>query len=180
MKYKLATLVITAVVTVTIFPQEEKTAPENNTVQEMVNPGAIPVGSMEEITFMDGLSAKKTASAEDFLILVTLRLGKNYENFAASREREIQSGVLQKDQLSQKDAGLTIGQFSRFLAREKKLKDSLFYNIFGWERYAYTAVAAEGYLPYGRSPRETMTGEELLEAYRLAYESPSADFGADE
>lgn len=129
----------------------------------------IAKGSIAEIRYIDRLSQKKETTAEDFLIVYTLQQGDNYQKFSYERKALAQKGYVDEDQLVAKDSPLGRQEVAAILARKLDLRDSLFYLITGWERYAYRACVAAGIMSHGQNPYAVLTGAELIEINRLAH-----------
>lgn len=157
-------------------PSKTKKAQKPATEQTAIIERPIEKGSIDEINFIENLSRKRKVSAQDFLMLYTLQKGNNFESYEASRNTLLKKGYISENDLKNAQEDFRIGNICRIIVKEKKLNDSLLYNITGLTRYAYTAVAAEGIIPYGRSPRSVLTGEELIEINRLAFEKAEEDF----
>jgi hypothetical protein len=119
--------------------------------------------SMGDLNFINDLGDKRHAGFGDAVKFMVLEMGRNSTGFAADlallERRGISGGY---EGMKEKDP-VRKGVLARMVARRLNLKDSLFYRIFGTERYAFRACAAAGIMISNGSEWDIVSGDELVE-----------------
>lgn len=124
--------------------------------------GAQDMGSL---TFIENLGNKKKATFGDAVTFYMLTLDKKRTGFARDLASLQKEGIAAGYDLKADDV-LRRGVIARMVARHLKLKDSLWYVVFGTERYAYRACVATGLMSPRGSEWDKVSGEELIEIMR--------------
>jgi hypothetical protein len=114
------------------------------------------------VNFVNQLGDKKQATFGDAVTIYLLTLGKDPKGFNIDVQALTGMGIL-KDNDYKADTPLRRGMIANMVARHLKLGDSLFYNIFGTERYAFRACIAARLMEAEGSEWDDISGEELLE-----------------
>jgi hypothetical protein len=132
------------------------------------------VQSQESVTFINALGEKDTATFGNAVTIFMYVINQTPKNFsqdnAALTARGISAGMEYGA-----DRPLRRGMIAKMVARHMDLRGSLMYNIFGTERYAYTACVDGGVMdPYG-SEWDVLSGEELIEVISRMTESTEGD-----
>lgn len=123
---------------------------------------ALSAQNTDSVSFMNDLAMKKTATIGDAVRLFLLATGKAPSNFTADAKSLTDAGLLPDRVLKEEDV-LKRGLLAKMIAKHLQLNDSLFFNIFKSERYAFTAcVAANLMVPEG-SEYDKISGSELVE-----------------
>jgi hypothetical protein len=91
-----------------------------------------------------------------------LQTGRSYTDFS-SGVAELKAAGLLPDREYSADEPLRKGMLALMSARYLKLDDSVWYMLFGTERYAYAACVSGGVMRGGGSTSETVSGPELIE-----------------
>lgn len=108
------------------------------------------IADKEEVTYAEGI--------QFFLMVIEKKVGSFQDNVNFLNKEGLTKGInLTKDSL------LRRGTLSLIIARHLKLSDSLLYNIFKSERYAYRACAAKEIMEYDGSEWDILSGGELVE-----------------
>lgn len=124
---------------------------------------AVPAGkTVDTVSYLHDLSKKELSSTEDSVRLFVLQTGRSYTDFS-SGVAELKAAGLLPDREYSADEPLRKGMLALMSARYLKLDDSVWYLLFGTERYAYTACVSGGVMRGGSSTSETVSGPELIE-----------------
>jgi hypothetical protein len=122
--------------------------------------------SAHEITFLSELSEKNKVTFGDAVAMYMYTLGKAPEktwvNYDAALKVLKEMKLLKADRYD-KDKPLRRGMLALMIARQLRLKGSLFYLMFDTERYAFRACVAAKIMDADGSEWDTMTGDELIE-----------------
>ena len=112
---------------------------------------AVGVGQdISQITFINELDGKSSATYSDALSMFRFQAGAS-NSYMLSGYSD--------------DSKLTKGMVSLMAARFLNLKQSLMYNIFGIERYAYRACLADNLFSGDGSENDLISGSELIELF---------------
>ena len=122
----------------------------------------IAVQKVATVEYLQNLSKSEHATVGDAVRLFSLQSGKGYKNFDAGLSSIKQEGILPEKQYDEQD-NLSRGLLAFMVARYLKLSDSLWFNLFGAERYAYNACASAKIMPEGKSEWDRMSGPDLIE-----------------
>lgn len=125
--------------------------------------------SMSVLNYINELGNKPHAVYGDAVKLIVLDMGEKTLGFqndlAVLNSKNITSGYALDE-----NTALRKGVLARLIARYLDLSDSLFYNIFETERYAFRACVAAGIMVSNGSEWDPVSGEELLEIMRMTAE----------
>jgi hypothetical protein len=124
--------------------------------------GSLFAQSTATVEYLQNLSKAESATVGDAVKLFSLQSGKGYQNFDSSSSSLKQEGILPDKQYSEQDS-LSRGLLAFMVTRYLKLTDSLWFNLFGAERYAYNACASAKIMPEGKSEWDKMSGPDLIE-----------------
>ena len=117
---------------------------------------------ISQVTFINEIADKEQVTYGEgiqfFLMVIEKKIGSFQENVNFLNKEGLTKGITLT-----KDSPLRRGTLSLILARHLKLSDSLLYNIFKSERYAYRACAAKEIMEYDGSEWEILSGGELVE-----------------
>jgi len=119
--------------------------------------------SMSILNYVNDLGNRKQAVFGDIVKFIVLDMGEKTLGFDSdlsvlNAHNRIASGYnLPENTMLRK------GVAARLIARYLSLKDSLLYNIFGTERYAFRACVAAGIMISDGSEWDYVSGEELIE-----------------
>ncbi len=116
----------------------------------------------QEINFINSLADRKVVTFEDGVKMFLYTLGKAPAGFDAD-VAYLKGLKLLKARSYDKDRPLSRGMLALMVARQLKLKGSLFFLIFDTERYAHRACVAENIMAASTSELDRLTGDELLE-----------------
>lgn len=116
----------------------------------------------DTVSWVHELSKKDRVSFEDSVRLFVLQTGVKYSDFSSGVVALRSQGIL-SDREYTADEPLTRGRLAFMTARYMKLDDSLWYVVFGTERYAYAACVSGGFMKAGRSVSGAVSGPELIE-----------------
>jgi hypothetical protein len=130
---------------------------------------AFSFASAQEINFVNELAAKKVVTFEDGVKMFIYTLGKVPAGFE-NDVRVLRDMKLLKFKKYDKNKPLRRGMLALMVARQLKLKGSLFYLMFDTERYAHRACMAEDIMDPNSSELDKLTGDELLEVMALVSE----------
>jgi len=120
---------------------------------------------MGSLAFINDLADKKTATFGDAVKLFVVTLDRNSAGFRQDLNVLKKAGVATGYDIKEK-APLRKGVVARMAARYLKLDDSLWYDLFGTERYAFRACVAAEIMIVDGSEWDTVSGEELIEIMR--------------
>ncbi|MFH0975302.1 MAG: hypothetical protein V1874_05905 [Spirochaetota bacterium] len=118
--------------------------------------------NLQSIEFINNVADKDKALYADGINFFMLVTGKKIQSFEENIRVLNREGITTGITLT-KNSPLRRGALALMLARYLRLGDSLFYKIFGTERYAYRACAANKLMSYDGSEWETLSGGELIE-----------------
>ncbi|MCP4134773.1 MAG: hypothetical protein GY754_27610 [bacterium] len=130
-----------------------------NTVVSVVPASGQNIGSL---SFIHQLGDKEKASLEDGVTFFVLTMGQTSSSFDAN-VAALKAKTLLNDSKYDKNAPLRRGLLAGMICRYLKLGDSLFYKIFGTDRYAFRACIAAGLMDVDGSEWDILSGEELIE-----------------
>jgi hypothetical protein len=124
---------------------------------------ALPVGAQENtsIAFINSLDAQKSATFSDAVTFMAYIETGSTKGFAGDLALLKKEGIVITEYGEK--APLKRGALAKIIALKAKLKDSLLFNIFHSERYAFRACVAAGIMPANRSEYDTLSGTELIE-----------------
>jgi hypothetical protein len=112
--------------------------------------------------FLDEITDKVSVTIEDAVKLYVMIIDKKPGDFD-SNVAALKSAGLIKDETINKSDNLRRGLLASMIARHLKLGDSIFYMIFGTERYAYTACVAAEIMDSNGSEWDVLSGGEVVE-----------------
>jgi len=122
--------------------------------------------SMVVLNYINELGNKERASFGDIVKLIALDMGEKTLGFESDLSvLNARKKIAGNYNLSE-NAPLRKGTAARLIARYLRLTDSVMYNIFGTERYAYRACVAADIMIADGSEWDYVSGEELLEIMR--------------
>ena len=121
--------------------------------------------SMEDLNFINDLGEKKQTTFGDAVKFMVFEMDMNSTSFARDLSILSDKGIATGYTYG-KDDILRKGVIARMVARYLKLDDSVFYRLFGTERYAFRACVAAGIMVSDGSERDRVTGDELIEIMR--------------
>ena len=110
---------------------------------------------ISQVMFINELDRKETATYGDALRLLKFQIG-------IISDSDFDSYFFKGYHY---DMELTKGKAARIVAWYLRLKQSLMYNIFKTERYAYRACVAEKFFSTDGSENDLMSGSELIELF---------------
>ena len=119
--------------------------------------------SMGDLNFINDLGDKKHATFGDAVKFMVLETGQNSTSFAADLALLGRKGISKGYESRKEKDPVRKGVLARMVARRLNLGDSLFYRIFGAERYAFRACAAAGIMTSNGSEWDIVSGDELVE-----------------
>ena len=122
--------------------------------------------SMNVLNYVNELGDKKQASFGDAVKLIVLDMGENTSGFESDLSVLNARNKIAAGYSLSENAPLRKGVVARLIARYLRLTDSLVYNIFGTERYAFRACVAADIMIADGSEWDYVSGEELLEIMR--------------
>lgn len=114
------------------------------------------------------LGDRPVATCADAVTMFMLQAGKTPADYNKDSQTLREMGIGAPDR--EADKALRRGEAALMAARYLNLKGSLFYVLFGTERYAVRACAAAEIMTDDCSEWDTLSGEELLEIMRLTGE----------
>jgi hypothetical protein len=120
---------------------------------------------MSSLQLADKLSESSEVKFNEVVEFMMLAVNGNYRNFRDGLDFLVRNDIAQGIKLSEYD-NVNLGTLSLMCARTLKLKNSLFYNIFGSKRYAVRACADIGLIPGTSGEYDKVSGEELIEIMR--------------
>ena len=122
--------------------------------------------SMNVLNYINELGDKKQAVFGDIVKLIILDMGERTVSFKSDLSvLNVRNKIAAGYNLGE-NAPLRKGVAARMIARYLRLNDSLMYNIFGTERYAFRACVAADIMVADGSEWDYVSGEELLEIMR--------------
>ena len=122
--------------------------------------------SMSVLNYVNELGDRKQATFGDIVTLLVLDMGEKTLGFESDLSVLNVRNKIAAGYNLRENAPLRKGAAARLIARYLRLSDSLMYNIFGTERYAYRACVAAGIMIADGSEWDYVGGEELLEIMR--------------
>jgi len=124
--------------------------------------------NMGSLTFIENLGNREQATLGDAVTFYMLTLNKPARGFKADLSALKRLGILDAGALldSGKKDVLRKGVIAGMIARHLKLRDSIWYLVTGFDRYAYRACVAAKILPPKGSEWDKVSGEELIEMMR--------------
>lgn len=123
---------------------------------------------MGSLTFIENLGNKKAATLGDAVTFYLLTLDKPSQGFKADVKALERLGVLKPGSLAEygQKKVLRKGVIAGMVARHLKLRNSLWYIVSGFDRYAYRACVDAKIMPPQGSEWDKVSGEELIEIMR--------------
>ena len=118
--------------------------------------------NINTVTYVQDLAKKDAATAGDAVRMFVLQSGQKFSDFTSGVETLKSSGILPEGNYTEDDS-LRRGLLALMSARYLKINDSVWYVMFGTERYAYAACVSDKLMKGGLSASETVTGPELIE-----------------
>jgi len=122
--------------------------------------------SMNVLNYVNELGNRKQAYFGDVVKLIVLDMGEKTLGFESDLSVLNAHNKIAVGYNLNENAPLRKGAAARLIARYLHLTDSLMYNIFGTERYAFRACVAAGVMIADGSEWDYVSGEELLEIMR--------------
>lgn len=118
------------------------------------------------LVFIHELGEKKIATVDDAFRIFLLTIEKNPGTFKNNMMVLSKMDLIKRTDYI-KNEPVRRGLVAYMVAKHLKLKDSLMYLVFGTERYAHRACAAEDIMTFNQSPRDLLSGDELIEIMGL-------------
>lgn len=123
--------------------------------------------SLVDLNFINSMDNKKRATFGDAIRFIALDIGERYPDFESTLSFLKRVNIVKNDYSNlTASTPLRKGVLARMIARYLKLNDSLMYDIFRTERYAFRACAAENLMPLNGSEWDIVSGAELIEIMR--------------
>ena len=120
------------------------------------------LSDVQKIEFINRLSEKESVTYGEGVAFMVMAIGYEPSTFGYNIQTLKTAGI--KDGLDYEESrSLRKGIISAIIADYLDLGDSLFYLIFGTERYAFRACVAEGILDPNASEWDGVSGGELIE-----------------
>ena len=133
-------------------------------------------GKLNSLNFTEKLGSKKTVTIKDGVTFFMFVLNKKPGNFNKDVAELQKLGILKKKKKEyNEDSHLRLGFLSNMIVRYLKLDDSMMYQIFKSDRYAYRICTAEGITSEGASEWNKLSGEELIEIMSIVIERSAAE-----
>ncbi len=126
------------------------------------------------LAFVNQLDDKASATWGDAVRFFVLTMGGQSAGFRKDIQFLNSRGISTNIGLAEGDT-LRKGAAALMVARYLKLSDSLWYSIFGTQRYAFRACASAGIMPANGSERDIISGPELIEIMRITGEMSGGD-----
>ncbi len=121
--------------------------------------------------YLNSIDKKNETTIDDGVILILYMLKKNVPASYNARIKLMKKlGFMDNSFSKKKNDRLTRGDISLMIAKVLKLKGSFLYNLFGTGRYSYRLLVYHNLMPISKSEWDSISGEELIEAIRLASE----------
>ena len=120
---------------------------------------------MISLQIANELSSKSTITFGEAVRFLMLTIHGHYLNFEEDLAYLVRQNIAQGIKLKENDE-INLGTLSLMTARTLKLKNSLFFNIFGTKRYAVRACADAGLINNTSGVHDKVSGEEFVELMR--------------
>jgi hypothetical protein len=117
------------------------------------------LGSLD---FIHRLGEKKTATMDDAFRLFLLTIDKDPGTFKNNMTVLNKMGLVKRTDYA-KDDPVKRGVVAYIVAKHLKLKDSFMFLIFGSQRYAHRACAADDIMTFNQGLGDLLSGDELIE-----------------
>ena len=118
------------------------------------------------LQFVIDLGNKKNATFADTVKFFVIVMGKETKNFEQDYRILLTENILPSEKYNP-FMKINRGLLALMTAKYLKLNDSLFYLIFGGERYAYVACIADKIMEPNGSEWDKISGEDLIEIMTL-------------
>ena len=119
--------------------------------------------SINDLNFINGLDRKERSTFGDAVRFIALDMGTSTSDFNSALSTLNRKNIAKGYEKLGQSTPLRRGVIARMIARYLDLNDSLWYIIFGTERYAFRACVSEGIMPSNASEWDSISGSELIE-----------------